>query len=50
MVEQHPEQLTPSETFFKHFQGEAIGIEIKTRRIMHHDTKCSPNHRHSYPR
>lgn len=26
MVEQHVEQLTPSEAFFKHFQQEAIGI------------------------
>jgi hypothetical protein len=25
MVEQHAEQLTPSEAFFKHFQQEAIG-------------------------
>jgi hypothetical protein len=24
MVEQHAEQLTPSEAFFKHFQQEAV--------------------------
>jgi hypothetical protein len=29
MVEQHAEQLTPSETFFKHFQQEAIGTFLQ---------------------
>jgi hypothetical protein len=29
MVEQHPEQLTPSEAFFKHFQQEVVGEFLK---------------------
>jgi hypothetical protein len=29
MVEQHPEQLTPSEAFFKHFQQEVVGESLK---------------------
>lgn len=33
MVEQHPEQLTPSEAFFKHFQQEAVAIQDEIAKI-----------------